>query len=690
MKIKSLGEKMKKIRCLIALLVTSVVGCVSFDPDRDSEMFDPLQKIETEAVEVRATSETEIKRTGQVEELPKAQPSEVKISGSFEEQFGVSGRGEILANLRNMPLPDFINEALGERLGLSYLLDPSLAESSDLVTLSLSEALSPSEFLRATKSVLAEYGISMKKDGPIIKVDYDKNAAGIEKPLLVTGNALPNIPSSHRRIFHYHSLKVLQPAQVRSNLQILFTSEELQVINVVDDNAVLLLGPASAVRESIEALEYLDRPFMRGKNSAAYRPVYIEAGELAGDLTRVLQAEGYVISNNIPYGSIMILDFSKQQRILIFANDASVLDHVIAWARELDSDKQSAITDGFFTYEANNITAQHIARVLSAFENDSNQGKDASRALARNNGAENAGGEGNGSVVASYMGGKLVVDGNRNVIFFKGSGKEWARIRRLIEQIDQPIPMVLIEVLLVELTLSEGENSGVEWLFRSKVGDYGLRGSTRGGLSLSGNGLSLVMDSAGETRAIVNAFYQNDKASIRSSPKLLVKSGETAQIEVGNEIPILTQNAQSIESINAPILQSVEYRKTGVLLSINPVVQASGLVDLIISQELSEQQSIGALGSPVILQRSLETALAIKDGGSILLGGLISDNQIEAKRGLPVLSKIPLLNKLASVDTQNTARTELLMLVSTFVLKDNQSAVEITETLKKRFDANLD
>ncbi len=684
---------MKKIRCLIALVVTSLVGCVSFDPVRDSEMFDPLQKIEREAVEDRAIPESEIKRTGKVEELPKALVSEIKTSGSLEEQFGVSRRGEILANLRNMPLPDFINEALGERLGLSYLLDPSLAESSDLVTLSLSEALSPSEFLRATKSVLAEYGISMKKDGPIIKVDYDKNAAGTEKPLLVTGNALPNIPSSHRRIFHYHSLKVLQPSQVRNNLQILFPVEQLQVINVIDDNAVLLLGPASAVRESIEALEYLDRPFMRGKNSVAYRPVYIEADELAKDLTRVLQAEGYVISNTIPFGSIMILDFSSQQRILIFANDESVLDHAISWARELDSDKRSAITDGFFTYEANNITAQHIARVLSAFEDDNNLSKGSSRALATNNGTKNSsvsGGEGNRSMVASYMGGKLVVDGNRNVIFFKGSGKEWARIRRLIEQIDQPIPMVLIDVLLVELTLSEGENSGVEWLFRSKVGDYGLRGSTRGGLSLSGNGLSLVMDSAGETRAIVNAFYQNDKASIRSSPKLLVKSGETAQIEVGNEIPILTQNAQSIESINAPILQSVEYRKTGVLLSINPVVQASGLVDLIISQELSEQQSIGALGSPVILQRSLETALAIKDGGSILLGGLISDNQIEAKRGLPVLSKIPLLNKLGSVDTQNTARTELLMLVSTFVLKDNQSAVEITQSLKERFDANLD
>ena len=121
------------------------------------------------------------------------------------------------------------------------------------------------------------------------------------------------------------------------------------------------------------------------------------------------------------------------------------------------------------------------------------------------------------------------------------------------------------------------------------------------------------------------------------------------------------------------------------LLSINPIVQAGGLVDLVISQELSEQQSTGALGSPVILQRSLETALSIKDGGSILLGGLISDNQIDARKGLPIASKVPLLGKLFSVDSKSSGRTELLMLVSTFVLKNNESAIEISRSLKERF-----
>ena len=91
------------------------------------------------------------------------------------------------------------------------------------------------------------------------------------------------------------------------------------------------------------------------------------------------------------------------------------------------------------------------------------------------------------------------------------------------------------------------------------------------------------------------------------------------------------------------------------------------------------------MGSPVILQRSLSTALSIKDGGSILLGGLISDNQVDGRTGIPVVSKVPLLGKLFSVDSKSSGRTELLMLVSTFVLNNNDAAVDVTRSMKDRF-----
>ena len=141
---------------------------------------------------------------------------------------------------------------------------------------------------------------------------------------------------------------------------------------------------------------------------------------------------------------------------------------------------------------------------------------------------------------------------------------------------------------------------------------------------------------------------------IRSRPRLLVKSGETATIDVGNEIPVVTRisddNRQNIDSVN--ILQDVSYRKTGVQLEIRPIVQANGLVDLRISQQLSEARPTAATslaGTPTILNRQISTSLTLKDGGSLLLGGLISGSQSTGQTGIPVLGRLPVVGRLFRV-----------------------------------------
>ena len=680
---------MRALKGFLAFVTVINSGCVIFDPDRAQQKFEPLERVYAPAQIEETAQDEKIKPPGKA--LPKPDFKIFDDVLSYEKIVVETGlEAKIQANFRNMPLPDFINETLGNRLGMSYILDPALADSEDLVTLSINEELSSESFLRVIRTVLAEYGIVLRQEGSLLMVDVDSNAASVsDRPILVTGSALPDIPVSHRPVFFIRGLDVVLPNVVRRNLQVLFPSGKLSVQNLTDLSALMLVGPLDLVQQAQEAIDFFDQPVMSSKNSAEFRPLYLKADQLAIDLRTVLGVEGYSVTIAPVPSPLMLLPFPDQNRLIVFANDKKVLKHALEWAENLDSDHRTGISDDFFVYEAVNITAEHIAGVVSALDN-AGTAQVTSSAGSRETSAQSQQGQGarrgSGNTISSYMSGKLVVDGSRNVIFFKGSGKEWGRLRELIQKVDQPVPMVLIDVLLVELTLSEGENSGVEGVFKGTVGDgYNLRGGTRGGLSLGGNGLSLVMDSAGETRAVLNAFYQNDKASIRSSPKLLVKSGETATIEVGNEIPILTSNAQSVDSLNAPVLQTVKYRKTGVLLEINPIVQAGGLVDLVISQELSEQQATGALGSPVILQRSLNTALSIKDGGSILLGGLISDNQIDGRTGLPLVSRVPLLGKLFSVDSKSSGRTELLMLVSTFVLNSNDAAVEITRSMKERF-----
>jgi len=122
------------------------------------------------------------------------------------------------------------------------------------------------------------------------------------------------------------------------------------------------------------------------------------------------------------------------------------------------------------------------------------------------------------------------------------------------------------------------------------------------------------------------------------------------------------------------------------LLSINPMVQASGKVDLEITQELSEQATSSASsvsGSPTILNRTVETSLALNDGGSVLLGGLISSSRSSGQQGVPGFGKLPLFGKLFRTDIETDTRTELLMLVTVYVVNSHENAVELTETLRE-------
>ena len=124
-------------------------------------------------------------------------------------------------------------------------------------------------------------------------------------------------------------------------------------------------------------------------------------------------------------------------------------------------------------------------------------------------------------------------------------------------------------------------------------------------------------------------------------------------------------------------------------LNIEPIVQAGGMVDLKVSQELSEQATSSASsvsGSPTILQRRVETSLHLRDGGSVLLGGLISSSNSTGSQGIPGLGRVPVLGRLFRTDLESDVQTELLMLVSVYVIKSHQEATSITELLREKLE----
>jgi general secretion pathway protein D len=243
----------------------------------------------------------------------------------------------------------------------------------------------------------------------------------------------------------------------------------------------------------------------------------------------------------------------------------------------------------------------------------------------------------------------------------------------------------MIEVILAEVTLNDTEETGIEWLASSTIGKYDLEFSTFGsGLvtNVIKNAVNTTVDNASQTRAIINAFYSNTKANVRSRPRLMVKSGGEASINVGERIPILTQTSQSTNDSNAALVQTVNYVDTGVILSIKPIVHTSGFVDIEINQELSSATGGGL--TPRISNRKINTTVTLKDGGSVLLGGLISSTTSRGQQGVPVLGRIPLIGKLFNNDSDTQDRTELMVMIIPYVLNSPVEAEKLTDELQKK------
>ena len=603
----------------------------------------------------------------------------------------------IQVSFHNIPLVAFINEIFGEELKMSFVISPGLRRKVDLVTLKLTEPLAPRLLFATTRRVLREYGVDIvATDEGILTFVLSQDIASRDVPLFVSGRALPDVPPSHRVIFQLVQLKVVRGPQVRGWLSAAFDRQDLEIVEDPDRNALLLKGNSDMLIRALAMIEVLDQPLLRGRYGVIVEPVFMRSQDLAKALNEVLRAEGYQSSIGTAGtgGSIILLALPEVNKMVAFAVDQATLDHVEEWARILDTSRQESIDTALFTYEVLNTQAEDLTETLNrVLSLGMTETATAARAPPPASKTRTMGGKGGARprpAEAGPAGARIVVDKNRNMLLFRGSGKEWAEIRSVIEKLDKSVPLALIEVLIAEVTLTDQEKTGIEFLFRGSRNDYGFVGKL-GGLGIGGSGLSVILDSAGETRALLNLFYQDDRVVIRSRPRLLVKSGETASINVGNEIPVVTRisddNRQSTNTVN--ILQDVTYRKTGVQLEIKPIVQANGLVDLQISQQLSEARPTAATslaGTPTILNRQISTSLTLRDGGSLLLGGLISNSQSAGETGIPILGQLPQIGRLFRADSVEEDRTELLIMVTPYVITDHEEGWELTRRIRDRLD----
>ena len=633
------------------------------------------------------------------------------VAEGIADRMGEDLTGEpVRVSFHEVPLVPFINEVFGEELGMSFVISPGLREKADLVTLKLTEPLPPRQLFATARRVLGEYGVDVREvEEGILSFAPSQEIASRDVPLLVSGRTLPEVPASHRTIFQLVPLRVVRGPQVRGWLLEAFDRKDLKILEDPDRNALVLKGNADMIARALAMIEVLDQPLIRGRHGLIIEPLFMKAGDMANALNTILRAEGYQSSVGAGIGgSVVLLALQGVDKVVVFAFDDRTLDHVEEWAVALDASRKDSIEEAVFTYEVRNTQAEELVETLNQILGavvgvvPSPEPRDTRRREAGSEGGESRQNDGRPRREdgqrrpEAQTGGRVVVDRNRNMLLFRGSGKEWAEIRSVIERLDRAVPSVLIEVLIAEVTLTDEERTGFEFLIRGALGGRGLTAGTLDGLGIAAGGLSFNLDgTGGERAAVLNLFYKDDRVVIRSRPRLLVKSGETASIDVGNEIPVVTRTTDSDQVVEGTtnVLQEVSYRKTGVQLEIKPLVQANGLVDLAISQQLSEARpsaDTSLAGSPTILNRQISTSLTLRDGGSLLMGGLISGNQSGGTTGVPVLGRIPVLGRLFRTDAVQADRTELMIMVTPYVIADHEEGWELTRRLREQLDLHTE
>lgn len=610
--------------------------------------------------------------------------------------------------LEGVTIESFINVVYGMELGFGVQIDQSLRSRPELLSLSLTSPQPPAKAFAVAQEVLNAYGVRVSELGGVLQFQpVAQGRGGSDMPAVLATRSLPDVPAGQRTVFVAMPLEVSQPGVVAAQVRNLFGSYQVNFTELVEANALLISGPGDAVRAAMTAVMTLDGGGLIGKRSLRINPLYLPADLLAKELREVLAGQGIAVRTGPgTAGVVTFVPVSSANALLVFSESETALKAVQEWADRLDQPSEDSAGGGMYLYAARHTTVQTLLPVLESLLGASSSG--GGTRGGQQGGSGDAGIAGGGSAGSnarggstapaatsiSGAGGQIAVDPIRNVIVFQGEAQRWRAIQGVLARLDQPARQVVIEVTVAEVTMTDEFSHGVEWALRNISVDgmsgpltalQGLAGTGGGGLVWQG------LSSSGQVKAILNLFAKDSRVSILSTPRILVKSGESASIDVGTEVPIITSQATAPDlpstGGNSSILQSVQYRKTGVLLDIEAVVHSGQRVDLKISQEVSEATptDTSEISSPSVFSRKLKTSLSLADGESTLLGGLISSSRSDGKTKVPLLGDIPVLGRAFQSRKQTGTRTELLMLITPYVVEDAAQTRAITDAIRARF-----
>lgn len=620
-----------------------------------------------------------------------------------------SEAGSYSLNFDDADLGEVAKVVLSDILGQNYVLSPKVAGK---VTLQTTQPLTKGELLPTLEMVLRMNNAALVKDGKIYHIEPAADALYTSD--ISTGGSNPGYQT---RVIPIKNVAVEDIIEVLKPLV-----QEKTILHVDGTRNILVAsGTPDEMARVMDMVGTFDIDVLKGRSFGLFPLAHTEPETIIKELEEVFNKKGKTEDSDF----FRFIPIERMNAVMAITHQARYLQDIESWVLRLDK-AQSGTGGGVNVYKVQHADAEELADTLneiftgaqkqdrsakvaagkkaSEISNKSTDSKtdtksSSSSSKRSSSRTKSAGGTGT-AAVADVEDVRIISDKANNALIIVATPREYDVILPVIKQLDLLPLQVLIDATIVSVSLTDELQYGIAWYLKKEASAVG---SGLGGAAVLGTmgqkavaatsavatgGLSALYNS-GSINALLSAQATNNKVNVISSPSLMVLNNQQATIEVGDQIPILTSSlSTAVGSGTNGIAQSnsIQYTDTGVKLEVTPRVNANGMVIMEINQSVSspKKTTVSNIESATIEKKEINSSVAVHDGETIVLGGLIDDNNAANKGGIPWLHQLPWIGPLFGSTDNSRIKKELVVLITPRVVKSKQDSRLISSEFKRK------
>jgi general secretion pathway protein D len=612
----------------------------------------------------------------------------------------------VTLNLVNAPIAQAAKTVLGDILKVNYSVSDKLSGN---ITVQTTSSVPRDALIDLFETALKANGAAIVQTNGFYRIVPAANAGlsglqmasdGQRSPLGVQLRIIPL-----RYISASEARRVLEPVLPQG-----------AIVRVDDDrNIIVVAGTARELGDMASVVSVFDVDWLKGMSFGMFPLKASDPEALAKELDAIFGLD----KDGALRGVVRFLPNKRLGAILAISSKPAHIDTVRTWIAKLDRLAENA-EEQLFVYKVRNRSATELASLLSrvlspgdsaqttvstvvapgyepqittvAATTGSPYGSRSSRSGFTGSDSEGPAtprpSAANGQSGGASSNKRVVADESNSSLLIFASSREYERVTRILERLDVLPVQVMLEAMIAEVTLTDELKFGIKWFFEhNNKGSFTLSDAVNGAVASQFPGFSYFFSSS-NVKTVLDAVSGITTVNVVSAPSLMVLDNKKAILQVGDQVPIVTQTARGVTDPDSPIVNNITFRDTGVILAVTPRVNDAGRVVLEIEQEVSNvaKTTSSGIDSPTIQQRRIKTTVAVTDGEMLALGGLIQERDNGDRTQVPILGNLPVLGAAFRSKSDTINRTELLVIIRPLVVRDASEGRAVTEEFRRRLN----